>query len=132
VTSSVQADRTGASIAAVRDQITAFLGAEPITVEEFDRTIVGATRSLSGRFEESGSVLSAMIGNDLFKRPDDYYATIAARYRAFTLPQLRATLPPLLDPARTIWVVVGDAEKVRPQLDVLGLPVETVSADRSK
>ena len=132
VTSSVQADRTGASIAAVRDQITAFLGAEPITVEEFDRTIIGATRSLSGRFEESGSVLSAMIGNDLFKRPDDYYATIAARYRAFTLPQLRATLPPLLDPARTIWVVVGDAEKVRPQLDVLGLPVETVSADRSK
>ena len=132
VTSSVQADRTGASIGAIRDQITRFFGPEPITPAEFTRTVTGATRALSGQFEESSSVLSAMIGNDLYKRPDDYYATIAARYRAFTLPQLRAALPAVLDPAKAIWIVVGDAAKVRPQLVDLGLPVETVAADQVK
>jgi hypothetical protein len=32
-----------------------------------------------------------------------------------------------IDPSQFVWVVVGDAEKVRPQLDKLGLPVEVRS-----
>jgi predicted Zn-dependent peptidase len=130
VTTSVQADRTGASIAAIRDDFAAFLGPRPMTQAEFTRTITGSTRALSGSFESSGSVLSAMIANDLYGRPDDYYATIAARYRSFTLPQLQAALAPILDPARAIWVVAGDTAKVRPQLEALRLPVETMTAEQ--
>jgi len=33
-----------------------------------------------------------------------------------------------LDPKKVIWVVVGDAKTVRPQLDKVGLPVEVVPA----
>ena len=33
-----------------------------------------------------------------------------------------------LDARKVIWVVVGDAKIVRPQLDKIGLPVEVVSA----
>jgi hypothetical protein len=29
-----------------------------------------------------------------------------------------------IDPSTFVWVVVGDASVVRPQLDALGLPVE--------
>jgi len=129
VTASVQADRTGDSIAAIRSDIAAFLGDRPMTQAEFDRTINGATRELASRFEESSEVLSVMLSNDLYRRPDDYYATIAARYRAFTLPQLRAALPHMLDPAKTIWIVVGDAARVAPQLASIGLPVETIRAE---
>ena len=69
-----------------------------------------------------------MQQNDLLGRPDDYYSTITARYRALTAPQLDAAARAAIDPSKLVWVVVGDAAKVRPQLDGLGLPVEVVSA----
>ena len=124
----VQADQTGPSIAALRGDITAYLSTAPMTQAEFDRAINGAVRELSGRFETSGAVLATMQANDLYRRPDDYYATVTNRYRALTLPQLNTVLPAALAPAKTIWVVVGDAKTVKPQLDTLGLPVEVVTA----
>jgi predicted Zn-dependent peptidase len=69
-----------------------------------------------------------MQQNDLFKRTDDYYATITQKYKAMTLPQLDAAARAAIDPAKFVWVVVGDAKTVRPQLDSLGLPVEVLSA----
>ena len=71
-------------------------------------------------------VLGAMQENDLFRRPDDYYATITQKYRALTLPQTIAATKATVDPAKLVWVVVGDAAKVRPQLDTLGIPVEVL------
>jgi predicted Zn-dependent peptidase len=124
----VQADKTGPSIAALRGDLSGFVGAEPMTQVEFDRAISGAVRSLSGNFETGGAVLGAMQNNDLYRRPDDYYATIAQRYRGMTLPQLNTAMKAALDPSRAIWVVIGDAKVVRPQLDTLGLPVESVTA----
>ncbi len=124
----VQADQTGPSIAALRGDIGAFLGKEPMTQAEFDRAINGAIRSLSGNFETSDAVLGAMQQNDLLKRPDDYYATITQRYQGLNLPQLNTAIQRALDPKKTIWVVVGDAKTVRPQLDSIGLPVEVIPA----
>jgi len=45
-----------------------------------------------------------------------------------TAAQLDAAARGALDPNKFVWVVVGDAAKVKPQLDSLGLPVEVVSA----
>jgi predicted Zn-dependent peptidase len=124
----VQADRTGDSIKAVRENVTAFLGDKGITEEEFERTINGAIRELAGSFETAGDVLGGMQRNDLYRRSDDYYDTIAQKYRAMTRPQLDAAARATLDPNKFVWVVVGDASKVKPQLDTLGLPVEVVPA----
>ena len=33
-----------------------------------------------------------------------------------------------INPANLVWVVVGDAAKIRPQLDKLGMPIEVVEA----
>lgn len=124
----VQADRTGDSIAAVRQDIHAFLTTDGITPEEFSRTIAGNIRELAGGFETSDSVLSAMQQNDLLHRPDDYYDSIAEKFRGFTREQLDAAARAALDPDNFVWVVVGDAATVRPQLDSLGLPVEVIPA----
>ncbi|MFV0624040.1 M16 family metallopeptidase [Sphingomonas sp. ac-8] len=124
----VQADRTGDSIAAVQKDVREFLTTNGMTQQEFDRTITGETRELTGRFETSDAVLDAMITNDLLGRPDDYYATITDRYRGFQLPQLNAAARKALDPNKFVYVVVGDASVVRPQLDSLGMPVEVVAA----
>ena len=122
----VQANQTGPSIAAMRGDIAGYVGAQPMTQAEFERAINGATRSLSGDFETSGDVLRAMQANDLYKRPDDYYATITQKYRALTLGQVNAATRAVIDPNKFVWLVVGDAKQVQPQLGTLGLPVEVM------
>jgi zinc protease len=122
----VQADHTGDSIASLIRVVTGFVTAEPMTQVEFDRSITGSTRALPGMFETGGAILQAMEMNDIYRRPDDYYANITQKYQTLTLPQLRGVSRSVLDPSKIIWVVVGDAKIVRPQLDQIGLPVEVV------
>ena len=122
----VQADKTGPSIAAMRENVADYLSAKPMTEAEFTRAINGGVRALPGSFEGSYAVLGAMQQNDLLGRPDDYYASVTRRYEALTLPQVTQAIRSVIDPARITWIVVGDAKAVRPQLDTLGLPVEVV------
>lgn len=125
----VQADRTGDSIAAMLEQIDAFLTTDGMRPEEFSRAIAGSIRSLAGRFETSAGVIGGMSNNLLYGRPDDYYDGIAALYRSFGRDQLDATARSAIAPSAFTWVVVGDAGQVREQLDALGLPVETVASE---
>lgn len=127
VSAPVQADRTGASIAALREQMQAFLTEKGVTPDELERTITGSIRELPGSFETSGAVLGAMQTNALFKRPDDYYEHLASRYRALGAGDLDRAARAAIDPAKLVWVVVGDAAIVRPQLEGLGLPIETLA-----
>ncbi|MBA3837407.1 MAG: peptidase M16, partial [Zymomonas sp.] len=124
----VQADRTGDSIKSLQTDLKEFLGDKGISDAEFTRTINGATRELAGRFETADAVLNAMLDNDQYKRPDDYFATITQKYRAMTRDQLDAAARRAIDPDKFVWVVVGDAKVVRPQLDSIGLPVEVIAA----
>ncbi|GGB29329.1 zinc protease [Sphingomonas metalli] len=124
----VQADKTGASLAEMRRELADYVGARPMTQAEFDRAVTGAIRSLPGDYETSGAILGAMQQNDLFGRPDDYQATLPTRLRALTIDQVRGAVRNSLDPKRFVWVVVGDAAKVRAQLDTAGLPVEVIPA----
>jgi predicted Zn-dependent peptidase len=124
----VQADRTGDSIRAIQQQVGDFLSTRGVTDAELTREVNGTTRELAGRFETSGAVLSAMQQNDLRRRPDNFYDTVTQKYRAMTAQQLDAAARAALDPKKFVWVVVGDAAKVKPQLDSLGLPVEVVPA----
>ncbi|MDH7973766.1 pitrilysin family protein [Sphingomonas sp. AR_OL41] len=129
ISAPVQADKTGPAIASLQDDLKHFLTDQGITADEFDRTIAGATRQLSGSFETGNAVLGAMQTNDLLRRPDDYYQTLAARLGRFTRAELDAAARRVIDPSKLVWIVVGDANKVRPQLDSLGLPVEVVAAE---
>ena len=128
ISAPVQADKTGESIKAIQQQVGDFLATKGVTDAELTREVNGTTRELAGRFETSGAVLSAMQQNDLRHRPDNFYDTVTQKYRAMTVAQLDAAARAALDPKKFVWVVVGDAAKVKPQLDSLGLPVEVVPA----
>ncbi len=127
IRASVQADKTGDSIASLRTDVKEFLGDKGVSAAEFTRTINGATRELAGSFETAGAVLNAMLENDQFKRPDNYYATITQKYKALSASQLDAAARGALTAENWVWVVVGDAKIVRSQLDSLGLPVEVIT-----
>lgn len=51
---------------------------------------------------------------------------LAGRYRGMTATQMDQAVRSVVDPSRFVWVVVGDASVVRPQLEGLGLPIEVV------
>ncbi|WP_426038586.1 M16 family metallopeptidase [Brevundimonas sp. DC300-4] len=124
VNAPVQANRTGDSVAALIAQYDRFLQTDGVQPTELERTINGNTRSLAGGFETSGQILGALRSNALFGRPDDYQATLASRTRALTAAQMDEAARQVIKPNQFVWVVVGDASVVRPQLEALGLPLE--------
>ncbi len=123
----VQADQTGPSIAALRDDVRAFLADKGVTAEELARTVNGSIRELPGSFETGAGVLRAMQQNEVYGRPDNYYETLASRYRGLSAQGLDAAARRTIFLDKMVWVVVGDAAKVRPQLEKLGLPIEEMA-----
>ena len=67
-----------------------------------------------------------MITNDLLGRPDNYYETLAPLYRAQTRATLDQAFRGAIAPEGFVWVVVGDAAKIRPQLEKLKMPIEVI------
>jgi zinc protease len=123
----VQADRTGDSIKELQNDLKSFLADKGVTKEELERTINGSVRELPGSFETSADVLAGLRQIVKFGRPDNYYETLPATYEAMTTAEIDAAARKALSTDDLVYVVVGDAAVVKPQLDGLGLPVETAT-----
>jgi predicted Zn-dependent peptidase len=128
VSAPVQADKTADALAALNSQYADFLSTKGVNNEELTRTVAKSINELPGRFETSDAVLNAMLTLDLFGRPDNYYETLAPEYRSLTEASLDKAARGAIDPKGFTWVVVGDAAKIRPQLEKLGIPIEQVEA----
>jgi len=124
ISAPVQADRTGDSLGEMIRETREFLTDKGVTKEELDRNVASEVGALPGRFETSPAVLGAMQSNALFGRPDNYQEALAGIYRAQTTAGLDAAARATIDTDKFVWVVVGDASKVRAQLEPLGLPIE--------
>jgi predicted Zn-dependent peptidase len=126
IRASVQADRTGDSIQAIIEQVQGFLSANGVQPQELDQIIRGNTRQLPGQFETSLAVLGALRSNALHRRPDNYWKAIGERYRSMTVQPLDQAARAAIKADNFVWIVVGEAQRVRPQLERLGLPVALV------
>ncbi|MDP1912563.1 hypothetical protein [Brevundimonas sp.] len=73
-------------------------------------------------------MLNALRSNALYGQPDSYWETLAPRYETMTAEAMDAEARRIIDSGQLVWVVVGDAATVRPQLEALGLPVEVLAA----
>ena len=122
----VQADKTGDALKALIADTRDYLGGKGTTPEELALTTNSSIRGLPGDFETSGAVLTAMQRIIWLGRPDDFYERLPARYRAMTAADFDAAARAAIDPAKLTWVVVGDAQSVRPQLESVGLPIVTL------
>ena len=120
----VQTNQTGPSLKVLLDQAKDFTGAKPVTKEERDTTVVSNILELPGSYEQSSAVLNQMRADALFKRPFDYAEKLAANYEAMTPESLTEMFRSKINIDNMSWVVVGDAAKVKPQLEALGLPIE--------
>ncbi len=132
ISAPVQSDRTGDSVTALLDQVKSFVGAKGITPEELTRTANGSIRELPGSFETSAAVMGGLMSIVQLGRPDNYYATLADAYRSMSATDLDRAARTAIDADKFAIVVVGDAAKVKPQLDKLGLPLEIVQLPTAK
>jgi predicted Zn-dependent peptidase len=124
----VQADRTGDSIKAMIADMKAFPARKGVQPVELQRVTEGNIRALPNRFETNAQVLGAIVINDRLGRPDNYYATLPARYRAIDAQAIDTAARTWLQPEGMVFVVVGDRTVVAPQLARLGMTVEAVDS----
>ncbi len=120
----VQADRTADSIKEIRREINDFTDSRGVQDNELQRIVNSNMRDLPGRFETANDVLGGMEYIVHYNRPDDYFETLAKTYEGLTAPQLDAVARQTFNEGDLVYVVVGDASVVRPQLESLGLEVE--------
>ena len=120
----VQTNQTGPAVAAIDAQVRDFLGDKGVTPAELERTVNGNVRQLPGQYERTPSILSQMQADVMFGRPSDYAETIADRYQALTAEELNKAMADAIEPEKFTWVIVGDVNKIRGQLDALAMPVE--------
>ena len=120
----VQTNQTGPAVAAIKQQVEDFLGDKGVTQAELDRTVNGNVRELPGQFEQSSSVLAQMQSDVMYQRPSNYAETVADRYKALSADDLNTAMAAAIDPGKFTWVIVGDAAKIKPQLDALDMSVE--------
>jgi len=119
-------------VQALLDQVRSFVTTKGTTPEELARTTNGSIRELPGGFETSDAVLGALQRIVQLGRPDDFYQTLAKRYRSMTAADFDRAARAEIDPAKLAIVVVGDAKTVKPQLEKLGLPLEQVQLPTAK
>ncbi|MFT8736017.1 MAG: pitrilysin family protein [Zymomonas mobilis] len=128
----VQTNQTGPAVSTLKADTVSFLTDQGITAKELEDTLTGDIRQLPGSFESGDDVLTGMMTLNRFGRPDTYFDSLASRYRGLTVATLDATARRWLDANKLLWVVVGDANVVKPQLEKTGMPIETMSADDVK
>ncbi|WP_334185740.1 M16 family metallopeptidase [Novosphingobium sp.] len=128
VAAPVQSDKTGAAIQAIIADMSAFPAKNPVTAEELQRVTEGAIRQLPNQFETGAAVQAAIRKNERLGRPEDYYVTLAAKYRTIDAKAIGAAATQYLQPRGLTFVVVGDRKVVEAQLKGLGIPVEVREA----
>lgn len=117
----VQTDKTGLSLAELINELNAYKGDKPPTTGELERVVFDATRSLPGQYETAYDVLSSFINSTRFGREYNYPETVAAKYTALTLEDLRAAAEEVVHPDKLTWVIIGDASAIKEDVEaVLG------------
>jgi zinc protease len=126
--SSVQGDKTADSIAEMLKELRGMMGAEPVTEDELEATKQQQILELPGQHETMNSVGGLLV--DLLQQglPLDFYGSYVGRVMALTTDDITAAAQQVLDPAHTIWMVVGDRKELEPALKALNIgeiiPVE--------
>ncbi len=130
VSAGVQTDKTKESMLEVQKELAEVIGARPGTQKELDEVKAQQTLSLSGRWETNGAVLGSLAELVRYGLPDDYWKTFAGKVRALDLAAVDAAARKIVEPARCVWIVVGDRNKIEAGVREAGIgEVIVIDAD---
>ncbi len=126
----VQTDKTADSILELRREFTELARVRPLTADEIAQVKNDTTLALPGRWESLGSVKGTVVDLAYRGLPDDYWSSFASRVNATTAEELSRVSAKFVRPAEMVWVIVGDAAKIEPEMKKAGIgPVVRVDAD---
>jgi predicted Zn-dependent peptidase len=117
----VQTDKTGAAIAEIKKELAGMIGARPPSGAELDRVKNNNIRALPGRLETSPALLGSLTTSLRFGRPLNYPELLPGLYRALTPQDLSAAAREVLHPDKLTWVIIGDAAKIRAEVEAAGI-----------
>ncbi|MFC3303319.1 M16 family metallopeptidase [Parvularcula lutaonensis] len=126
----VQTDKTAESIAEILSELNGFMGENPPTEEELNRVILDNVRSLPGQYETSRAVLGSLLSSGRYGRDYNYPETLPAKYRSLDTAAIERAAGEVLRPEKLVWMIIGDAEKIRDDIEAAGIgPVTVMSLD---
>jgi zinc protease len=126
----VQGDKTKEAVAEVVKELSEIVGARPLADDELTKAKDGLTLTLPGRWETNRAVAGSLAQMVQFGLPDDYFARYPAAIAALDLPAVDAAGKAAIDPARVVYLVVGDGKQIEEGLRALGLgDVKRLDAD---
>ncbi len=127
--SAVETDVTAPALTELVGQLDFIRSSEPAEemLREVKDFLIGV---FPLRFETTGGVAAAIEPLAIYHLPDDYWQTYRANLEAVTAAEVRQAAEQIIDPAELLCLVVGDAAKIRAELEATGIgPLEVRSAD---
>ncbi len=116
----VQTDRTSDALAEFIREVRDIRGSRPVTAAELGAVQAAMTLKLPGRWETAAAVARSTAELLRFGLDDRYWDGYAARVRGVDLAAINEAAQ-IIDPAKLVWVVVGDRAKIEAGLKQLGL-----------
>jgi predicted Zn-dependent peptidase len=108
---SVQTTSTYQSLLEIdRELQNMWTGRKPVTQDELDREKLNATLALPGRFATAQAALGQYRSLVYYGLPLDYFNTYADHVDAVTAAQVAQSAAHHLQPARAVYLVVGDGD----------------------
>lgn len=117
----VQIDKTVDSLRELIREANDYLGDNPATLEELNRSKDGILRSLPGRYETNGSVAGTLQDILKYDRPLDYVDIYQREMEALSLDEVQQAANDYLMPNRTVWLIVGDLSEIEQPLRESGI-----------
>jgi zinc protease len=116
----VQTDKTKEALAEFIKEAKGIHGERPATASELSAAQASMTLALPGEWETARAVARSTAEILRFGLDDRYWDGYAAKVRGVDLAAVTDAAQ-IVDPARIVWVVVGDRAKVEAGLKELGL-----------
>ena len=133
INTSVQTDKTAASMQEIIKEIKEYQETRIPNDEEMTLMVKGKTLPLPGRFATSSSVINYIMSNEHYGRPYYYAETLSDKYKSLTPKMLQQTAKDNLRPDAMYWVIVGDLSNIEENIRSLNLgDVEVWDANGKK
>jgi len=117
-TSSVRSNTTQESVTIFRDEMAKYR--EGMSKEDFDFTQSAILKANALRFETLGALLNMLEDISAYSLPLDYVKQEEATVRAMTPESMKELAVKYINPAKMVYVVVGDAATQMKPLKSLG------------
>lgn len=121
ISGSVQTDKTAASLAEIRNELSRFVTDMPATQAELERERIASLMGHASSYTTTGDFLNEMMAANAYGTPYDRAETSLARVKAVDLASVQAAAKTHFRPEDLTWVVVGDLARIRQSIMELDL-----------